>query len=98
MTKGNSPKFRYKAEGSGLTITTWDDVEKVEICSLGKVFVIVVGVLWRGVVGIRVQCLLQCRGREVSNELSRSNFRQKWFFSHRVETPHHGTWGCQELS
>lgn len=60
MTRGNSPKFIYKMVGSDLTITTWDDVGKVEICSLGKMFVIVVGVAWRGVVGI-CSSMLQCR-------------------------------------
>lgn len=53
MTRGNSLEFLSKMVGSDLTITTWDNVEKVEICSLGKMFVIAVGVGWGGVVGIR---------------------------------------------
>lgn len=48
MTRGNSLKFIYKVVGSDLTITTWDNVEKVEICSLREMFVIVVRVAWRG--------------------------------------------------
>lgn len=70
MTRGNSLEFLSKMVGSDLTITTWDNVEKVEIYSLGKMFVIVVGVGWGGAVGSAVQCLLQYRSWGVSDGVS----------------------------
>jgi len=77
MTRENGLKFIYKMVGSDLTITTWDDVEKVEICSLGKMSVTGVGMAWRGVVGIHSSMSIPVLGLGVSNGVSRGSFRQK---------------------
>lgn len=58
-------------------ITSWDGVEKVEICSRGKVFVLVVGVAWGREVGIHSSTSVPVPEWEFSHEVRRGRFQQR---------------------
>lgn len=59
------------------TITSWDGVEKVGICSQGRMFVLVVGVAWGREVGICSSVSVPVPEWEVSRGLSRGRFQQR---------------------